>query len=235
MLGASNVSHVPIDELNSEFRLVDMMGKLANIAYDMSHIDKVAEGRLKELVSGDPIQINRKHKGPLTMVPTAKLIFACNLLPQFTDRTEGIWRRLMVIPFLNSFLDGAADEQRGTRLLAELPGIFNWMLEGAKRLYRQRGFTACDVCSEWAQKHRFDSDPFQQFCDACVVLEPGDAVIKEALYGKYQNYCEDNGRRPQSSTHFYQQVLKLDGVSDCGRAPKGGAPRVRRHQARAAI
>ncbi len=225
-LGASNVSHVPIDQLNGEFRVVDMMGKLANIAYDMSQIDKVAEGRLKELVSGDPIQINRKNKAVLTMVPTAKLIFACNHLPQFTDRTEGTWRRLMVIPFLNSFRDRAADERRGTRLLAELPGIFNWMLDGVKRLYRQRSFTACDVCSEWAQKHRFDSDPFQQFCDACVALERGASVTKEALYSKYRNYCEDNGRKTQGSTHFFEQVLKLEGVSECrpgsgGRRPRG--------------
>jgi putative DNA primase/helicase len=131
----------------------------------------------------------------------------------------------MVIPFLNSFRDRAADERRGTRLLAELPGIFNWMLDGVKRLYRQRSFTACDVCSEWAEKHRFDSDPFQQFSDAHVVLEPSAVSIKEALYGKYQEYCVDNGRKAQSSTHFYQQVLKLDGVSE--RRPGSGARRPR--------
>ena len=225
MLGTSNVSHVPIDQLNSEFRVVDMMGKLANIAYDMSQMDKVAEGRLKELVSGDAIQINRKHKVPLTMVPSAKLIFACNKLPPFTDRTDGTWRRLMVIPFFNSFRDRAADEQRRTRLLAELPGIFNWALEGVRRLYRQRGFTQCGVCLEWAQKHRFDSDPFQQFLADRVEMGPELRVLRSSLYDDYHQYCKDNGRVPQSSSSFYHQVLQLDGVSESRPGSNGTRPR----------
>ena len=77
MLGPQNVTHVPLDALGGEFRLHEMMGKLANIASDMKRMEKMEEGRLKELVSGEPLQVNRKFKSPLTMVPTARLIFAC--------------------------------------------------------------------------------------------------------------------------------------------------------------
>ena len=63
MLGAENVSHTPLDALGSEFRLDDMRGKLANIASDMKRMDKCEEGRLKELTSGEPIQVNRRTNG----------------------------------------------------------------------------------------------------------------------------------------------------------------------------
>ena len=93
MLGPQNVTHAPVDALGGEFRLHEMMGKLANIANDMRRMEKMEEGRLKELVSGEPLQVNRKFKSPLTMVPTARLIFATNELPPINDKSDGIWRR----------------------------------------------------------------------------------------------------------------------------------------------
>ena len=150
--GADNVSHVPLEELESQFRLVQMAGKLANMAADMNYVGRVAEGRLKELVSGDAIQVNRKHREPITMVPTAKLVFSCNHLPQFADRSDGIWRRLIVIPFLRQFGDDDKDLDRVRRLRDELPRIFNWCLRGTRRLDHQGDFTvAAGVCGRIAE------------------------------------------------------------------------------------
>ena len=74
LLGSENVSHVPLDSFGGEFRLHEMAGKLANIAGDMGYVDKCAKGVLKLLTTGDPIQVNRKHKRPVSMRPTARLI-----------------------------------------------------------------------------------------------------------------------------------------------------------------
>jgi len=71
MLGEENVSHVPLDQFGSEFRLYQMANKFANIAADMSRVDKVAEGVLKIMTSGDPFQANRKFLSPITMWPVA--------------------------------------------------------------------------------------------------------------------------------------------------------------------
>ncbi|MEK6239037.1 MAG: phage/plasmid primase, P4 family, partial [Planctomycetales bacterium] len=127
MLGEENVSHVPLDALGQEFRLHQMAGKLANIASDMKRMDKLEEGRLKELVSGERLQVNRKNKEPITMTPTARLVFATNHMPQINDRSDGLWRRLIVIPFHESF-QHAPDLNRAQQLTSELSGIFNWAL-----------------------------------------------------------------------------------------------------------
>jgi len=212
MLGASNVSHVPLDGLSGEFRLGDMVGMLANIAMDMKRMDKVEEGRLKEIVSGEPIQINRKHKAPITAAITARQIFACNDLPQINDRSNGVWRRMITMPFFASFTGEQADRLRGARLREELPGIFNWALAGAVRLYRQGAFTACAVCDQLGAEHRLASDPVEQFFDECAVFHPELVIQCGQLYAAYEDFCEDNGRIPKNSADFGKQVVAHAGV-----------------------
>ncbi len=213
LLGPQNVTHVPLDALGGEFRLYDMQGKLANIASDMKRMDKWEEGRLKELTSGEAIQVNRKFKSPVTMVPTARLIFACNELPQISDRSEGIWRRIIAMPLNVQFASAQMDRQRAARLREELPGIFNWAIEGAKRLYAQNAFTRCSVCEQCAGEHRQHSDPFLQFVDEEVVQGPEQKVVASTLYKAYVEFCQNNGRKPKSSSEFGKQVLDLPNVS----------------------
>ncbi|MBY0229085.1 MAG: hypothetical protein K2W96_07390 [Gemmataceae bacterium] len=134
LLGRDNVSHVPLSQLDGEFRLCEMTGKMANIAGDMPRLEKVEEGVLKQLTSGDRIQVNRKHLPPVTMRPTAKLVFGTNALPPFADRSDGVWRRLIALPFLEQIPPEEVDPRRAERLMEELPGIFNWALAGAARL-----------------------------------------------------------------------------------------------------
>ena len=175
-LGAANVSHVPLEGLANEFRPYEMAGKLANIAGDMQRMEKVEEGILKQLISGDSMQANRKHKDPVTMNPTAKLIFATNELPPINDRSDGVWRRMIAVPFSVQFPLEKRDTHRAENLLKELPGIFNWAMAGARRLYRQGHFTICPICMACVDEHRVHSDPFQQFIQEETTLHPTASI-----------------------------------------------------------
>ena len=213
MLGSQNVTHVPLDALGGEFRLFEMMGKLANIASDMRRMEKMEEGRLKELVSGEPLQVNRKFKAPLTMVPTARLIFACNELPPINDRSDGIWRRMIAMPFNVQFSEATRDLDRAARLRAELPGIFNWALRGAIRLFDQGGFSQCEVCTRCACEHRQHSDSFLEFMDEMTELGSDKRVLVDDFYRAYVDYCGRSGRHPKAKAEIGKQVLRLAGVT----------------------
>ena len=195
-----------------------MMGKLANIASDMKRMDKMEEGRLKELVSGEPLQVNRKFKAPLTMVPTARLIFACNELPPINDRSDGIWRRMIAMPFNRQFGEAERDLDRSTRLMAELPGIFNWALAGAMRLFAQGGFTRCAVCARCAGEHRQHSDSFLEFWEESVEVDDKKQVSTDEFYQAYVQFCANNGRRPKGNAEVGRQVLRQPGVTKARRS-----------------
>lgn len=225
LLGPENVSHVPLKEFNSEFRLHEMSGKLANISADMGRVEKVEEGLLKQFTSGDSVQVNRKYKEPVTLRPTAKLIFATNQLPPINDKSDGMWRRIIAMPFFVSFSEEQKDRHRKEQLLRELPGIFNWAVDGLRRLHAQGDFTSCEVCQKCADDHRFDSDPFMQFIDDECVLSSSQQVQRQNLHRVYRQWCENNGRRPFSSSEFFHRVAELDGISDC--RPRDGNSRQR--------
>ena len=213
MLGSNNVSHATLEAIAKDSHLYAMLGKLANIASDMKRMEKTEEGRLKMLVSGEPIQVDRKYKSALTMVPTARLIFATNELPPINDRSDGIWRRMIAMPFNRQFGEGERDLTRSDRLLTELPGIFNWALGGAVRLFEQGGFSHCRVCEHCAGEHRQHSDSFLEFWEEMVEVKTGNRVSTDDFYRAYVLYCQNNGRHHKHNAEIGKQVLRQPGVT----------------------
>ncbi len=117
------------------------------------------------------------------------------------------------LPFSKQFHGDRIDRERVAKLLRELPGIFNWALEGARRLYTQRGFTRCQICEACALSHRMNSDVFMQFQEDHLRLDPNSQIRCNLLYNAYVNYCGQNGRVPVNSSQFGQRVLRLQGVT----------------------
>ena len=54
---------------------------------------------IKAFVAGDHMTFDRKYLTPIECAPTAKLMIACNTKPNFRDRTSGIWRRMIPMPW----------------------------------------------------------------------------------------------------------------------------------------
>jgi putative DNA primase/helicase len=104
-------------------------------------VDRAAEGTLKALVSGEPVTVEQKHCPVAAMRLTAKHLFVANSLPRFHDTSDGIWRRLTLIPFDRVCPPGRRDAGLKAKLRGELPGIAHWALQGLARLRSGGGFT----------------------------------------------------------------------------------------------
>lgn len=226
MLGKENVAHVGLAQLGAQFGLQPLLGKMANICGDLCDIDGVAEGVLKRLTGEDNITVDRKNQPLVTMSPTVKLVFGTNTLPRFADKSRGVWRRLMAMPFRVVIPDAEQDELLAGKLTAELPGILNWALRGLRRLLEQGQFTHCVLCAEAARQHQLDCDPVAQFLDeAGVYPPPCDGVVrripKDELHTHYRDWCEKGGYKPLARNGFNRRIGKLDGILEY-RSPKAG-------------
>jgi putative DNA primase/helicase len=232
MLGLDNVSHVSLDQLSGRFALQPLLGKLANICGDLNEIDSVSEGILKRLTGQDNVTVDRKNLPLITLAPSVKLIFATNALPRFKDKSRGVWRRLIVMPFRVSIPEGQENETLAQELEAEVGGILNWALRGLCRLLENQRFSPCSVCAAARSEHQFDCDPVAQFLDESGLYPPPEPpvprkVTAAALYKQYADWCREVNRCPLSSNEFNRRIAKLPGVQKGRQAdadPEGRRP-----------
>lgn len=164
LIGPENVSSVPLESMAKEFGTEPLIGKMLNLAGDMNDVDATVEGTLKSWTGEDRVTVPRKYKAALQVEPTVKFIYGCNKLPWFKDKSDGVWRRLIVVPFdYKPKTAGDVDSKLRSKLKAELPGILNWALAGLARLLVQDGFTACEVCEGAKSDHRNACAPVAEF------------------------------------------------------------------------
>lgn len=225
LLGPDNVSAVPLEVFGARFQLVPTLGKLANIVPEMGEVDRVAEGYLKPFTAGDPMQIDRKYKDAVLAIPTARLTFATNTRPRLIDRSDGIWRRLYLVPFPVSIPENEQNKSLEEELLEELPGIFLWAAAGLRR-FRGRGRFEEPPASKTAKEdYRRETDPARAFIEDECVIDPRYQVLKDELYQKYRRYAEGNGYRPLGEAQFAKVVLRNPGVRAV--RPMSGGQRLR--------
>ncbi len=228
LYGAANVSSVPLDKFEKPFSLFQMLGKLVNIAPDMGEIEKTAEGVLKSLISGDRIDWERKYHDAISAPPTAKLIFACNELPRFMDKSEGIWRRLLIIPFEVTITEAQREPDIREALMAELPGIFIWALAGLHDLRRQGHFTIPEASATVKEDLRLESNPARAFLLENYIADDNDWVLRTELYEDYKKYCAANGHRALGERRFGKEIRRaFPNITEF--RPREGTDRPRYH------
>lgn len=216
LLGEGNVSAVGLEAFNPTraFPLAATMGKLANVVEELNEIDKAAEGLLKQFVSGGLITIERKNKDAFNFNPTARLTFATNVLPRFTDRSSGVWRRMLLVPFRNHILEESKQDKRLVdptfwKNSGELPGIFNWALEGLKRLKERGRFEEPQVYKDAKGVYKLEMNPARQFFLDYCTFTPGSQISSRTLYQNYREYAELNGQRPFAEPGFAKEVKRV--------------------------
>jgi P4 family phage/plasmid primase-like protien len=234
MLGADNIATVPLEHFAQRFALAQTLGKLANICPEIGELDRTAEGTLKSYVSGDTMFFEKKGKDGFSAPPTARLVVATNNLPRFSDRSEGIWRRLRIMPMTAQIPPeerrAGMDKDSYWTHSGELAGILNWALVGLRRL-RSNGwqFTLPEVCRAALVEHRLESDPARVFLlEHYQAGSETDSIAAADLYQKYRLWCDVFGHRnPLANTTFGRQVRRLfpGARSQAVRCGKGGVQR----------
>ncbi|MFC1475816.1 phage/plasmid primase, P4 family [Candidatus Zixiibacteriota bacterium] len=209
LLSKENVSHVPLELFGQRFQLTQTLGRLANIAAEIGELDKAAEGTLKAFTSGDRMYFDRKCLPGVEAYPTARLVLSTNNRPRFSDRSSGLWRRMILLPFGVVIPEERQDRCLAARLRQELPGIFQWAIAGLRRLRAQGHFTTAQVCNEAIEDYRVESNPARQFLLENVVETPEDLVSCGTLYRHYRKWCDDSGYRALGNCTFGKEVMRL--------------------------
>lgn len=221
------VAAMELDALDG-FKLVNLLG--ASLVYVDETPPRIDEQRLKMLISGGLVQVDRKFRDPINLRPTAKWIILGNHLPAVSDQSAGFWRRLAIIPFSASFPDGSADPLIARRIIEnELPGVLNWALGGLHRLLERGRFTKMPdaVMQQIETGKRETNSVLAWFVNSDIEADAEVETPKDDVYASYREWCRDNGAAAVSSERFWKRLASVTGAVFPEKKATIGGKRVR--------
>lgn len=193
-----------------------LRGRRVAISNEMSPNSTFDNARIKRLISGDePLTSEVKYENAVDFLPTHKLIIAVNHLPRVVGDDSALFRRVIVIPMMNSFTHdlGNVDPLLTKKILTRPSGVVNWLLDGL-RMYREDPvFHWEDITDvrEENQEYRDMSDDIGRFVEEDCDLDPVGSIRSSELYGVYSNWCRRNGQRPLSQKNFSARMKERGG------------------------
>lgn len=162
---------------------------------------KLNESLVKDLTGGDTITARFLRHEFFSFRPQFKLWVRGNHKPQIRGTDDGIWRRLMLIPFNVQIPESEVDSSLPERLRGELPGILNWAIEGCLAWQRE-GLKPPQSVKDALAEYRREMDILGDFISACCVISDGAVIESTALYNRYRKWCGMVGHLAVSQMRF---------------------------------
>ena len=164
---------------------------------------RLNEGLLKQLSGEDPVTARRLYGDEFEFIPQFKLWMATNHRPLIRGTDDGIWRRIKMIPFTVQIPDEKKDKHLAGKLRRELPGIFNWAIEGCRK-YQEGGLKEPRSVRGSTMEYRKDMDAIQQFIDECC--EQSGECPAVSLYSAYSDWAKRNHQYEMNNNVFGRKM-----------------------------
>ena len=200
-------SHVDIANFDDGTSLTSLVGKIVNVADDVDAIYLEKSKNLKTMASGNTVGCRAIYSQPITLKNTATLIFTANEPPVFKDKSQGIGRRLVIIPFDNVVkeriynLDDLLSSDNAKSYLLNLG------LQGIKRIFANKlEISTSETIEEATKQYYLDNDSVLAYLNDYGAIE-GNPV--SSVYEAYTDYCEDSNLKAVSLNKFSRRLKSL--------------------------
>jgi len=207
IMGPKAVSHIDLESLYGQYGMHGLIGKRLNIIEEV-HGNYYQSNKLKKLISGETVTIDIKYKPQFTFRPQAKFMFAVNMMPRVDDTSTATERRICVVHFRNNFRKNPDRSLRSSvgSLAQELPGILNWMIEGANNLRKDKDFIKTEEQTGILSDYRQENSSVEGFIGEVLEFDVTATSNVIDLYEDYKTYCIKDGRKFKGSGSFTKEM-----------------------------
>lgn len=214
LIGIGNFSVLSIKALvNDKFISSDLDGKIANFSEETSPQELADSGPFKNLTGDGDLSAQKKYGDPYSFRNRAKLVMTYNQIPDLKDLSPGMLSRPLIVPFQKIIGENEQDRNIKKKLFSELPGIFNFALEGWIRLEEQEGFTKSSKSEKALQTIREESCNVYQWVENRIEaiedfnmnsFEKGDPGVFRPIQ-LYDTYCRQE-KYTFKAPDFYRRL-----------------------------
>jgi len=214
MLGEDNVSALSLRYITDPRYVGLIINKFANVVSEIPKNVSEYEDDFKTIVSGEPVTVNNKYEKSYDYRPHCKLIFAANKMPRVGETSTAIYSRMIILS-LNRVFDRDSpetDKHRKIKLREEASGIFNWAVEGLKRLQARNHFILSKAMIADLNKVELSNNMVLQYFyeNIDITGNDDDHIFKDDLFYKYRNFVISNGSRANfTKWNFGEEVGKI--------------------------
>jgi phage/plasmid-associated DNA primase len=207
-------STVPLHQLGHERYIIDLAGKLLNVAGEINPHHPVDDAAFKSLTGGDPVTGRAAYAlTTTTFVSRAAIWCAGNRTALVRDRSDAFFDRFLMLDFRNPVDPSVVKRSYYDRVIRpELGSILNWALLGAEVAIMRGTITSTgeieeDMKAEWRMQN--DSVRWWLLGGDGSFMVSGDqkhGVRGASLYGVYHKETRSAGMMPLSNQSFYKAL-----------------------------
>lgn len=205
LYGAINVASTPLSAMEGRFGLQEFPGRLVSISSENEYGKELDTENIKQATSGDAMMVEQKYRDAFTTRLYVKLVVLLNKLMDSADTSNGFLRRLLIVPFPVKFEELKQGEERKSgvkymdlnlenELLEELPGIFNFAMEGLHDLINNDfQLVSSEACEAALEEYKRNQNPVVAFVEECMTYEKGARVLRSDITRAYNEWYKRNG------------------------------------------
>jgi len=186
-------------------------------------------GVFKRIVSGEPVTDRKIGEDVRENDNMPYLVFNLNELPYPDDQSLGFIRRLQFISFDVTIPKERQNKSLAQELQSVYPGIFNWVVRGARELIRRKFiFPSSEGNRRQMILAQLQSNPvvawvnaYQMRWEPLAKNEVGVYIPTAVMVKSLEQFCEDNGADCVTRQKFGQTMARLGNGFFKRRFPEG--------------
>lgn len=156
---------------------------------------ELKEGSVKAMSGGDATVARGVHgKDSVEFEPTWVAFMPTNHKPIVKGSDHGIWRRLVLLPFLRNFDEepNVKDENLKQKLKGEMEGVLSWIVEGAQA-YLAQGLAQPPAVRAARDQYRSQMDLLSEWMDECCITGPECSESIKNLWLSWESWAKERG------------------------------------------
>jgi P4 family phage/plasmid primase-like protien len=170
------------------------------------------EGLVKQVTGEDPVDARHLNKGFFSFFPSFKMTISGNNKPKIKDGSDGIWRRMQLVPWAVQVPKEEVDMKLKAKLVAEANGILVRLLAGLTD-WKESGLIVPEQVKVATQAYRDKSDELGRFLAQCCEVG-GDAKVVRVrvseFYKLYEAWSEATGGSGWKAQGFNNAMFDKD-------------------------
>lgn len=213
IVGNDCYSTLKFNEFSERFSLHALIGKSVNIGDDVNAGVRVDDSsNFNSIVTHDSVTIEEKYKSPYHTTLYCTLVQSTNEMPTTRNKSNGNYRRMLIVPFENQFEDTPENWEIKENYIKSKE-VLEWILAKALSMDFEQ-FINPNASKALLEEYKADNDAILAFKQDVfdVFVEKGVQTIPVAtLYEVYKAWCKRNNITSIRDRKFNKELSEVLG------------------------